>query len=157
MDHSLYFEDLKRGEVFESSGRTITESDMTFFSMLSGDWNPIHCDQDYASKTRFGERLVHGAYGIAIATGMMHGLGIFEKSAVAMMSIREWKFIKPIMVGMSLRLRLTILDFEEGSSQRVGRVNRRLELVNENDEVVQDGESDMLILKKNQGETSQSS
>lgn len=148
MDHSLYFEDLKQGEVFESTGRTVTETDMTFFSMLSGDWNPIHCDQDFASKTRFGERLVHGAYGIAIATGMMHTLGIFEKSAVAMMSISDWKFIKPITVGMTLRLRLTILDFEEGSSERVGRVNRRLQLVNEHDEVVQSGVSDMLILKK---------
>lgn len=148
MDHSLYFEDLKQGEVFESTGRTITETDMTFFSMLSGDWNPIHCDQDFASKTRFGERLVHGAYGIAIATGMMHTLGIFEQSAVAMMSISDWKFVKPITVGMTLRLRLTILDFEEGTSQRVGRVNRRLQLVNEHDEVVQDGVSDMLILKQ---------
>lgn len=148
MDHSLYFEDLKQGAVFESTGRTVTETDMTFFSMLSGDWNPIHCDQDFASKTRFGERLVHGAYGIAIATGMMHTLGIFEKSAVAMMSIGDWKFLKPITVGMTLRLRLTILDFEEGTSKRVGRVNRRLQLVNERDEVVQDGVSDMLILKK---------
>lgn len=148
MDHSLYFEDLRQGEVFESTGRTITETDMTFFSMLSGDWNPIHCDQDFASKTRFGERLVHGAYGIAIATGMMHTLGIFEQSAVAMMSISDWKFVKPITVGMTLRLRLTILDFEEGTSERVGRVNRRLQLVNEHDEVVQDGVSDMLILKK---------
>src|SRR5690606_34464517 len=145
MDHSLYFEDLKQGAVFESTGRTVTETDMTFFSMLSGDWNPIHCDQDFASKTRFGERLVHGAYGIAIATGMMHTLGIFEKSAVAMMSIGDWKFLKPITVGMTLRLRLTILDFEEGTSKRVGRVNRRLQLVNERDEVVQDGVSDMLI------------
>jgi len=148
MDHSLYFEDLKQGEVFDSVGRTVTETDMTFFSMLSGDWNPIHCDQEFASKTRFGERLVHGAYGIAIATGMMHTLGIFEKSAVAMMSISDWKFVKPITVGMTLRLRLTILDFEEGTSARVGRVNRRLQLVNEQDEVVQDGVSDMLILKK---------
>jgi acyl dehydratase len=148
MDHSLYFEDLEEGQVFESTGRTVTETDMTFFSMLSGDWNPIHCDQDFASKTRFGERLVHGAYGIAIATGMMHALGVFEKSAVAMMSISDWKFIKPITVGMTLRLRLTILNFEEGTSKRVGRVNRRLQLVNEQDEVVQDGVSDMLILKK---------
>lgn len=148
MDHSIYFEDLKRDEVFESAGRTVTETDMTFFSMLSGDWNPIHCDQDFASKTRFGERLVHGAFGIALATGLMHSMGIFEKSAVAMMSISDWKFVKPITIGMTLKLRLIILDTEEGTSQRVGRVNRRLQLVNEHDEVVQDGVSDMLILKR---------
>lgn len=148
MDHSLYFEDLVVGQHFESAARTVTESDMTFFSMLSGDWNPIHCDQEFAGKTRFGERLVHGAFGIAIATGMMHALGIFEKSAVAMMSIRDWSFLKPITIGTTLRLRLTILEAEAGESKRVGRVNRRLELLNQHDEVVQSGESDMLILKK---------
>ncbi|WP_166262038.1 MaoC/PaaZ C-terminal domain-containing protein [Marinobacter salicampi] len=148
MDNSLYFEDLKTGEVFESTGRTVTETDMTMFSMLSGDWNPVHCDQEFASKTRYGERLVHGAYGIAIATGMMHTLGVFEKSAVAMMSISDWKFVKPITIGMTLRLKLSILDFEAGTSKRVGRVNRRLQLVNQHDEVVQDGVSDMLILKR---------
>tara|TARA_R110000823_G_scaffold106363_5_gene224895 strand:+ start:5863 stop:6315 length:453 start_codon:yes stop_codon:yes gene_type:complete len=148
MDHSLYFEDLVVGQSFESTARTITETDMTFFSMLSGDWNPIHCDKQFSENTRFGERLVHGAFGIAVATGMMHALGIFEKSAVAMMSISDWKFLKPITIGMTLRLRLTILQAEAGESKRVGRVDRRLELINQNGEVVQSGESDMLILKK---------
>lgn len=148
MDRTLYFEDLEAGAAFESSGRTVTETDLTFFSMMSGDWNPIHCDAEFAGHTRFGERLVHGAFGIAVATGMMHTLGIFENSAVAMMSIGDWKFLKPITVGMTLRLRLTIVDFEEGSSKRVGRVNRRLQLLNQDGEIVQDGMSDMLILKK---------
>lgn len=82
MNNSLDFEDLKAGEVCESIGRTITETDMTMFSMLSGDWNPIHCDQEFASKSRFG------------------------------------------------------------------LVNRRLQLVNQNGEVTQDGVSGMLILKQ---------
>src|SRR5690606_8993861 len=40
--HSLYFEDFHAGQAFESGARTITEADLTIFSMLSGDWNPIH-------------------------------------------------------------------------------------------------------------------
>jgi len=148
MDHSLYFEDLVVGQSFESAARTITETDMTFFSMLSGDWNPIHCDQEFSKSTRYGERLVHGALGIAIATGMIHALGIFERSAVAMMSIKEWTFVKPITIGTTLHLRLTIIEAEAGKSKKVGRVNRRLELVNQDNDVVQSGESDMLILKK---------
>ncbi|KUJ86664.1 MaoC/PaaZ C-terminal domain-containing protein [Halomonas sp. Y3] len=147
MGTSLYFDDLVEGQSFESTGRTVTESDLTFFSMLSGDWNPIHCDVGFSSKTRYGERLVHGAFGIALATGMIHSLGIFEKSAVAMMSLKDWKFRKPITLGMTLRLKLFILEKDPGKSERVGRVNRLLQLVDESGSIIQEGESDMLILK----------
>jgi acyl dehydratase len=67
--NSLYFEDFEVGQSFESGGRTITETDLTFFSMLSGDWNPIHADSEFAKSTRYGQRLAHGTLGIAIATG----------------------------------------------------------------------------------------
>jgi len=75
---SYYLEDFAVDQLFESSGRTITEADLTFFSMISGDWNPIHCNVEFAKKTRYGERVVHGVLGIAVSTGMLHELGIFE-------------------------------------------------------------------------------
>ncbi len=65
---SMYFEDFQPGQTFESTGRTITEADLTLFSMLSGDWNPIHADAEFAKGTRYGQRVVHGALGIAIST-----------------------------------------------------------------------------------------
>lgn len=141
----MYFEDFEAGQVFETAGRTITETDLTLFSMLTGDWNPIHSDAEFAKTTRFGERLVHGVYGIGLAIGMMHGLGIFEKSAVAMLGIADWQFTKPILIGTTLRLRLTILDSEPGRSGRTGRIGRRFELLNEAGEVVQSGRSDVLV------------
>ncbi|AJZ56587.1 maoC like domain protein [Paraburkholderia fungorum] len=146
--NSLYFEDFEVGQSFESTGRTVTETDLTFFSMLSGDWNPIHSDVEFAQGTRYGQRLVHGAFGVALATGMLHQLGIFERTAVAMMSLKEWKFVAPIMVGDTLRLKLEILELEAGKSQRVGRVGRRFLLVNQKGVAVQDGTSDVLVLKR---------
>jgi acyl dehydratase len=148
MSISYYFEDFAVGQSFESTGRTITETDLTMFSMLSGDWNPIHADAEFAKSTRFGQRVVHGALGIALATGMMHQLGIFERTAVAMMSLQNWKFVGPILVGQTLRLRLSILEKEEGNSPRVGRVNRALQLVDQGGTVIQDGISDVLMLKR---------
>ncbi len=148
MSASLHFEDFAPGQVFVSTGRTVTETDLTMFSMLSGDWNPIHADAAFAKGTRFGQRVVHGALGIAMATGMMHQLGIFDRTAVAMMSLREWKFVAPILVGQTLHLELTILETEPGTSRRVGRVNRRLRLLDEHGAVIQDGTSDVLVLKR---------
>jgi acyl dehydratase len=146
--NSLYFEDFEVGQSFESGGRTITETDLTFFSMLSGDWNPIHADAEFAKSTRYGQRVVHGTLGIAIATGMLHELGIFHESAIAMMSINQWKFVAPILVGDTLHLRLEITELDPGKSEQVGRLGRRFVMVNQRDEIVQDGMSDLLIKKR---------
>jgi acyl dehydratase len=148
MAQSLYFEDFEIGDTFESGGRTITETDLTFFSMLSGDWNPIHADAEFASNTRYGQRVVHGTLGIAIATGMLHEMGIFHDSAVAMMSLDAWKFVAPIFVGDTLHLRLEITGLDGGKSERVGRLGRRFLLINQRGESVQDGSSDLLIKKR---------
>ena len=143
---SLYFEDFQVGQRFQSSGRTLTEADLTMFSMISGDWNPIHADSVYAAGTRYGQRLLHGTLGIALATGMMHELGIFHKSVVAMLSLKEWKFEKPIFIGDTLHLVLDIEGTSAGTSQRVGAIDRRMRMVNQNDDVVQDGRSEVLVL-----------
>jgi acyl dehydratase len=148
MAHSLFFEDFEVGQSFESGGRTITETDLTFFSMLSGDWNPIHADAEFAKKTRYGQRVVHGTLGIAIATGMLHEMGIFHESAVAMMSLNQWKFVAPILVGDTLHLRLEITELDPGKSERFGRLGRRFVMLNQRDEIVQDGLSDLLIKKR---------
>ena len=143
---SLYFEDFSPGQRFESAGRTITEADLTFFAMLSGDWHPMHVDAEFARTTRFGERVVHGTFGIALATGMMHALGIFERSAIAMLDLREWRFEAPLRVGDTLRLSLSIIETAPGRSGNSGRVRRGFELFNQNNTVVQRGESDALVL-----------
>lgn len=145
---SYYLEDFAAEQRFISGGRTITEADLTFFSMISGDWNPVHCDAEFAKKTRYGERVVHGVLGIAISTGMMHELGIFEKSVIAMLGFRNWNFLAPLLVGDTIHLQLTILAVEPGKSGRSGKLARKFELINQNDVIVQEGESDVLVLTK---------
>ena len=145
---SLYFDDFVIGQVFESSGRTVTEADLTIFSMVSGDWNPIHADAQYAAGTRFKQRLVHGTLGIALATGMMHEMGIFHKSVVAMLSLKEWAFKKPIFIGDTLHLTLEVTAKHPGESTRVGSIDRLMRLINQHGEIVQEGSSDVLVLKQ---------
>ena len=145
---SLYLEDFTIGQAFKSSGRTITETDLTLFSMLSGDWHPIHADAEYSKGTRYGERVVHGILGIAIAIGKLHELGIFEQSAIAMLSLQEWKFLAPVLVGDTLHLELTITSVAKGKSGRNGTLGRRFRLFNQREVLVQEGESELLILTR---------
>jgi len=145
---SYYLEDFAVDQLFESSGRTITEADLTFFSMISGDWNPIHCDVEFAKKTRYGERVVHGVLGIAVSTGMLHELGIFEKSVIAMLGFRNWNFLAPLLVGDTIHLELRITSVDAGKSGRSGKLGRLFRLINQHGVVVQEGESDVLVLTK---------
>ncbi|RZT91574.1 acyl dehydratase [Advenella incenata] len=150
-----YFEDFNEGQTFVSGGRTITETDLTMFSMISGDWNPIHADMEFAKSTRFGQRVVHGVLGMAVSTGMMHEMGIFHDSVIAMLGYRDWNFIGPLLVNDTIHLKLTILSTELGKSGNSGKIARRFQLINQRDEVVQDGQSDVLVLTRQGGQSAQ--
>jgi len=142
------YEDFEVGQVFESGGRTITETDLTLFSMISGDWNPIHADAEFARSTRYGQRIVHGTLGIAVSTGMLHELGIFHDSVIAMLGFREWNFLAPLLVGDTIHLKLTITALSPGKSGNSGKVGRRFQLLNQDGKVAQEGESDVLVLTR---------
>lgn len=143
---SYFYEDFEVGQVFLSGGRTITETDLTMFSMISGDWNPMHADMEFAKNTRFEQRVVHGVLGIAVSTGMMHELGIFQESVIAMLGYKRWEFRLPLFVNDTLHLKLTILNKSLGKSGNNGKLERSFQLINQNGEVVQEGESDVLVL-----------
>ncbi len=66
-----YFEDLPVGTIIKHElGRTITESDNTFFSMMTMNLQPLHTNEDFASKTQFGQRLVNGIFTLGVVVGI---------------------------------------------------------------------------------------
>ena len=142
---TLYYEDLEVGQTFDSPARTITEADLTIFSMVSGDWNPIHSDAEFARKTPYGERIVHGTLGIAIVTGMFDRLGIFEESALALLGIDEWRFRGPILVGDTVHMEMEIGDKRLTSRGDRGIIDRRIRLKRHDGTVLQEGRMGMMI------------
>lgn len=141
----LHLEDLAAGQIFRSQGRTVTEADLTMFSMLSGDWNPIHSDAVFAKETTLGQRLVHGVFGIAVVTGLMDQAGWFRTSAIAMVDIKDWKFLLPIMIGDTLTCRMDITSVRRTSKGDAGVVGRRFTLENQHGKPVQQGDIGMLV------------
>lgn len=142
--HSLFYEDLEVGAVYRSSGRTITESDLTMFCMLSGDWNPIHCNSEFSAATRFGQRIVPGLFGLSLITGAMSQWGIFEETAVAMLNVRDWAFKAPILIGQTIYVEMLVESKRPTSRGDAGVVVRRFRLLSGGD-VVQEGYCDLLI------------
>lgn len=142
--NTLYYEDLEVGQTFRSPARTVTEADLTIFSMVSGDWNRIHSDAEYARKTPYGQRIVHGVLGVAIVTGMFDRLGVFEDSALALLGIDEWRFIAPIFVGDTVHMELEIVDKRLTSKGDRGIIDRRIRLVRHDGTVLQEGRMGMM-------------
>ena len=62
----MYFEEFEVGQRITSSGRTVTEGDVVAFAGVSGDFNTIHTDAEYAKSTAFGQRVAHGLLGMEV-------------------------------------------------------------------------------------------
>lgn len=148
MSNSLYYEDFETGQIFKSPARTITEADLTIFSMVSGDWNPIHVDAEYAKNTRFGQRLVHGALGIAIITGFYDRIGVFEDSALALLGIQDWQFKAPILIGDTLHMEMEIGEKRLTSKGDAGIMDRIIRLKRHDGTVVQEGRMGIMLKLK---------
>ncbi len=136
----LWFDDLVLGTSWTSAGRTVTEADVVAFCGVSGDFHPLHTDAEYAARSRFGARLVHGALVLSLATGQRGRLPFVGEALVAFLEIRRWEMRAPVHIGDTVRTRTTIADLRPTSDGVRGVVVQRVEVLNQRDEVVHEGE-----------------
>jgi len=140
----LYFEEMNESLEMTSPGRTVTETDVVLFSGLSGDYNQLHTDAEYARGTRFGQRIAHGLLGLAIASGLASRLGFIEGTAIAFMGL-EWKFKMPVMIGDTIRMTARVLRKREVRRLGGGLVVFGVKVLNQHSETVQEGEWTVLV------------
>jgi 3-hydroxybutyryl-CoA dehydratase len=142
----LYFEEFEVGQSITSPGRTVTEADVVAFAALSGDWNAMHTDAEYAAEHPFGQRVAHGLLGLSIASGLAMRLGILEETALAFREIGSWKFSLPIFLGDTIRVRATVSDTKPMRRLGGGLVTLKAEILNQDDKVVQRGTWGVLVI-----------
>lgn len=143
----LWFDELPVGLVIESPGRTVTEADIVGFAGLSGDFVPLHTDEEFAKRTAFRGRIAHGMLVQAIATGLGTRTGVFEGTigALSAMTIR-WK--APVYPGDTVRLVLEVIGVDPEPSRRSGRVTFGARVLNQEQKVVMEGEWETLMLRE---------
>jgi acyl dehydratase len=141
----LYYDDLEPGQVFTTPARTVTETDLVNFAMLTGDWNQIHTDKEFARGTMYGKPVVHGLFGLVMMTGLLERTGLFSGSAMAMLGVDKWSFSAPTFVGDTLHATIEIVSKRLTSQGDRGIVDRRFALVNQDGTTVQSGHLGLMI------------
>ena len=131
-----FYEDFDVGDVYKSRlGRTITETDNVWFTLLTLNTNQMHFNTPYTEGTRFGKPLVNSTFTLALVTGMT--VPDTSENATANLSWTDIKLPKPVFVGDTLWAESEILEKRESKSNaNVGIVTMRCRGVNQRHEVV---------------------
>ncbi len=142
-----YFEEFQIGDVVVSAGRTITEADIVSFAGLSGDYNQIHTDAEFARQGMFGKRVAHGLLGLAMATGLAAQLGFIEGTVLAFREL-TWKFSLPTFIGDTIHVKATVAQLKPMRRLGGGSVTLDVQVINQEDKVVQRGQWMVLIASR---------
>ena len=145
----LYWEEWEVGAEFFTSARTITEADIVNFAGISGDYNPLHIDEEFCRKTQFGTRIAHGPLIYSIAAGLLFQLHLYDDTLIAFLGFDSLKFTKPVKIGDTIHVRIEVMEKRETSKPDRGVMKRLLQVLNQNDEVVQEGVQAFLLKNKN--------
>jgi 3-hydroxybutyryl-CoA dehydratase len=138
-----WFEDFKLGDRFESPSRTLTDAHFLFFAGMTGDAHPLHYDDEYAKRTKFGRRLAHGLLLTSMtAVGASTLAPIIEESIVAFVE-QTTRFKGPAFIGDTIKPRHEVVALDRKRS--AGLLAVRVTLTNQRDEIVLEGEHRYLI------------
>jgi len=111
-----YLEDFTVGDVYEHRpGRTISETDNTWFTLLTMNTHPIHLDAAYAAKSEFGQPLVNSALTLSIVAGM--SVSDLSQKAIANLGWDNIKLTAPVFAGDTIYAESEILAVRESNSR----------------------------------------
>jgi 3-hydroxybutyryl-CoA dehydratase len=135
----MWFEEFEVGQQIITPGRTITENDIVSFAGLSGDYNQIHTNAEFAGKTPFGQRVAHGLLGLSIASGLAMRTGILEGTVIAFREINNWKFSTPVFIGDTIYAELNIIETKPIPRLGGGSLIIEIVVINQRDEITMKG------------------
>ena len=111
-----YFEDFEVGDVYEHRpGRTISETDNTWFTLLTMNTHPLHFDAAYAAKSEFGRPVVNSCLTLSVVTGM--SVSDLSQKAIGNLGWDKIKLSAPVFAGDTIYAESEVLDKRESKSR----------------------------------------
>ena len=145
---SLYFEDILVGQTWVSPRRTVTEADVIQFATMTGDFNPLHVDYDFASKSHYHQPIAHGLLGLSWVAGL--GSYFPSVNTLAFTSLKNWEFCLPIFFGDTVYVD-TRCQEKFATGRKSGKVIWDRRLINQDNQIVQQGVFETLVAMKVRG------
>ena len=142
-----YWDDAREGDEATSPTYTMTAARIDAYAELTGDFTPVHVDEEYARNSHFGQRVAHGLLGLSVADGLKTQT---EYRFLPGMSLGwTWDFLLPIKIGDVLHVKFRVGSMRASKSKPGwGIVVLPSELINQDGEVVQRGEHRLRIPRR---------
>ena len=136
----LHLEDFFVGQSWVTPARTITDADLVNFAGLSGDFNPLHTDEEFARQTQFGGRIFHGPGVFSVAIGLESRLGIKDGTAIAFLGM-SWNLRRPVRIGDTIHVEQRVAAVRPSAAKPDrGVVTFDVLVKNQHNEVCHDGQ-----------------
>lgn len=136
------FDELKMGEKMVFAPTTVTEAHITLFAGISGDFNPLHVNEEFAKKTLFEGRIAHGMLTASIMSGPVGML--LAGTSMALLGV-SFKFTAPVKAGDTLHIEGEVLEKRQSKKYRGGVVKLGMLCRNQNEEKVVEGYMVLLV------------
>ena len=121
---------------------------IAMYAEVSGDYNPLHINEEYCKTTQFGTRIAHGPLVYAIAAGLIFQLHLYDDTLIAFLGFENLKFTNPVKAGDTIHAKLKVLEKRESSRADRGIMKRQLQVFNQRGEMVQDAVQAFLLKRK---------
>lgn len=146
---TIYFDDIAVGDRCMSTRLTVTQTHIVGFAGLTGDFNPLHMDAEFAKSVGYDTTIAHGMLGHALSTGLRSAI---DDWAIMAFLQTQRSFRKPIFAGDTVRYEAAIVE-TRASESKVDRgvVRVSIHLKNQEGTVVQEGEDVFLVMRDTAG------
>lgn len=143
----MYYEDFNIGDQMVTPRRTITETDVVQFAGLSGDFNPLHIDEEFAKETPYKTRVAHGLLSVSVVTGLQSMMGIVNGTTLGLLEI-NWRFKGGVIPGDTIHAKFVVKEKRDTSKKDRGVLIRSVYVYNQRNEIVSEGEIILLMKRK---------
>ncbi|MEK6193417.1 MAG: MaoC/PaaZ C-terminal domain-containing protein, partial [Deltaproteobacteria bacterium] len=131
-----YGDDFSVGDLFTTAAITMTETHVVNWAGLTGDFYPLHMDKDYAEKSQFGERLVHGPMIFAMAVGLVAQAGFGEDAPIAWLGVDNMKMLGPVKIGDTIKVTIEVMEQRTTKNPERGIQTWQYRVTNQREETV---------------------
>lgn len=143
-----FWNDFHVGQEITSQAITVTETHVVQWAGLTMDYYPLHTDKEYAAKSRFKQRVVHGPLTFALAVGLMGMTGEAKDSVIAWLGVDNMNIPAPVFIGDTIRLHATVTELRETKHASQGLCRMRYEVSNQRNESVMAFDMNFLMHRK---------